>query len=112
MRAFLPGTNIPADPAETEFALPDWFVSPTTVAPRGGLRRQFLDAFGDKSQKTNITSISDAYNSTWSQVNNTSDSGNTSVSIGSGSGSGGAADLVPGVIALFAILGGLYLITR
>jgi len=80
-----------------------------------GPRLSFFDLFGDKSQKTTNTNTSyqDSFNKTDSWVRSMADSGNTNLTIGQpAGGSGMLGDVLPLVIAAFAMLGGLFLITR
>lgn len=105
-QAKLPGTKTPADTSEDPITY-----LPATPAPRPQYQAKFLDAFGSKDQNTTTTNTYDSYNRNESNVQNTSDSGNTSVSIGGAAG-GGVGEIAPLVIGVFALLGGLFLITR
>ena len=81
-----------------------------------GPRLSLLNFFGDDSQKTTNTNTSyqDSFNKTDSWVRSMADSGNVSLSLGGGS--GGVSDVLgqiaPLLFAVFALLGGLYLVTR
>jgi hypothetical protein len=77
-------------------------------------RPQFgLADYGSKDQYTVTSNVNtqDSYNPVSNWINSLSDSGNVSLNLGSPSGDV-VSNLVPLVAAVFALLGGLYLITR
>lgn len=74
----------------------------------------FLDAFGDKSQKTNVTNsdYQNSFNTSSSEISSVDGSTNISLGGGESAAAGGTSQIVVVAFASILVIAGLYLLTR